>query len=80
MCERIQQSGGNSAVPNPISFTLNRSKAGIPGRRGTHALGIPYVHSIHGASFHFGQPAVLHHSNRVAEKLAIGWCQHFVTV
>ena len=64
----------------PDLVHTHSSKAGILGRRAAHALGIPCVHSIHGASFHFGQPAVLHHSYRIAEKLANRWCQHFVTV
>jgi len=64
----------------PDLLHTHSSKAGILGRRAAYALGIPCVHSIHGASFHFGQPAALHHSYRIAEKLANRWCQHFVTV
>ena len=64
----------------PDIVHTHSSKAGILGRRAAFALGIPCVHSIHGAAFHFGQPAVLQSAYRTAEKLAEPWCQHFITV
>ena len=64
----------------PDLVHTHSSKAGILGRRAAHVLGIPCIHSIHGASFHFGQPTFLYHSYRIAEKLASGWCEHFITV
>ncbi len=64
----------------PDLVHTHSSKAGILGRRAAHALGIPCVHSIHGASFHFGQSPVLHRSYRLAEKMADRWCRHFITV
>lgn len=64
----------------PDIVHTHSSKAGILGRRAAYALGIPCVHGIHGASFHFGQPAVLFHAYKTAEKLAEKWCQHFITV
>lgn len=64
----------------PDIVHTHSSKAGILGRRAAYALGIPCVHGIHGASFHFGQPAVLFNAYKVAERLADRWCQHFITV
>ena len=67
-------------VYKPDIVHTHSSKAGIIGRRAAYALGIPCVHSIHGAAFHFGQPSVLFHAYRQAEKIADHWCQHFITV
>ncbi len=64
----------------PDIVHTHSSKAGIIGRRAAYALGIPCVHSIHGAAFHFGQHPVLFRAYRQAEKVADSWCQHFITV
>jgi len=64
----------------PDLVHTHSSKAGIIGRRAAYALGIPCVHSIHGASFHYGQPAGLYRAYRVAERVADRWCQEFITV
>ena len=64
----------------PDIVHTHSSKAGIIGRRAAYALGIPCVHSIHGASFHYGQPAILHKAYKIAERMAEPWCQHFITV
>ena len=64
----------------PDIVHTHSSKAGIIGRRAAYALGIPCVHSIHGAAFHYGQHPVLFHAYRQAEKIADSWCQHFITV
>ncbi|MCH2203540.1 MAG: glycosyltransferase family 4 protein [Fuerstiella sp.] len=64
----------------PDLVHTHSSKAGILGRRAAHTLRIPCVHTIHGASFHYGQPRVLHWAYRRAEKFAERWCQHFITV
>ncbi|MCP4508746.1 MAG: glycosyltransferase family 4 protein, partial [Fuerstiella sp.] len=64
----------------PDIVHTHSSKAGILGRRAAWDLAIPCVHSIHGAAFHFGQPAVLQNAYRLAEKTADRWCQHFITV
>jgi glycosyltransferase involved in cell wall biosynthesis len=64
----------------PDIVHTHSSKAGILGRRAAYALGIPCVHGIHGASFHFGQPAVLFNAYKIAERMANRWCQHFITV
>ncbi len=64
----------------PDVVHTHSSKAGILGRRAAYALGIPCVHSIHGASFHYGQPTILHNAYKAAERIADRWCQHFITV
>lgn len=64
----------------PDIVHTHSSKAGIIGRRAAYALGIPCIHTVHGAAFHYGQPKVLYHSYRLAEKLAAKWCQKIITV
>ncbi|MCA9035152.1 MAG: glycosyltransferase, partial [Planctomycetaceae bacterium] len=64
----------------PDVVHTHSSKAGILGRYAAHRLGIPAVHTIHGASFHYGQPAVLHWCYRQAERMAARWCQRFISV
>lgn len=64
----------------PDIVHTHSSKAGILGRRAAYALGLPCVHGIHGASFHFGQPTVLYKAYKSAEKIADHWCQHFISV
>ncbi len=64
----------------PDIVHTHSSKGGILGRRAAWSLGLPCVHSIHGASFHFGQPSILFKAYRMAERMADKWCQHFITV
>ena len=64
----------------PDLVHTHSSKGGILGRRAAYALSIPAVHTIHGASFHYGQPAFLHTAYRTAERMADRWCRHFITV
>ena len=64
----------------PDIVHTHSSKAGILGRRAAYSLGIPCVHTVHGAAFHYGQAAVLYHSYRMAEKLAAKWCSKIITV
>lgn len=64
----------------PDLVHTHSSKAGILGRLAAHQLGLPAVHTIHGASFHFGQNPILHHAYRFAERRAARWCEHFITV
>lgn len=64
----------------PDIVHTHSSKAGILGRRAAWSLGIPCVHSIHGAAFHYGQPAVLYRAYQLAEKMAERWCQHYICV
>ncbi len=64
----------------PQLVHTHSSKAGILGRLAAHQLGIPAVHTIHGASFHYGQNVVAHTAYKWAERRAARWCQHFITV
>lgn len=56
------------------------SKAGILGRRAAHQLGIPVVHTIHGASFHFGQRPLVYRAYIALEKWGALWTDHFISV
>lgn len=64
----------------PDLVHTHSSKAGILGRLAAHQLGIPAVHTIHGASFHFGQNPLLHRAYRWSERKAARWCDHLITV
>ncbi|MEN9556929.1 MAG: putative glycosyltransferase EpsD [Planctomycetota bacterium] len=64
----------------PDIVHTHSSKAGILGRLAAWQLGLPAVHTIHGAAFHYGQHPVLHQAYRLAERLAANWCDHFITV
>lgn len=64
----------------PEIVHTHSSKAGILGRLAAHQLGLPTVHTVHGASFHFGQNPLLHHAYRWAERRAANWCDHFICV
>lgn len=64
----------------PDIVHTHSSKAGILGRKAAHSLGLPAVHTIHGASFHYGQNLLLNRAYRAAERVAARWCDHFITV
>ena len=64
----------------PEIVHTHSSKAGILGRLAAFQLGLPAVHTIHGAAFHYGQHPVLHHAYRYAECVAARWCDHFISV
>lgn len=64
----------------PEMVHTHSSKAGILGRLAAHQLGLPAVHTVHGASFHFGQNPLLHQAYRWAERRAAGWCDRFICV
>lgn len=64
----------------PDMVHTHSSKAGILGRAAAAKLGIPAVHTIHGASFHYGQPGVLHWLYIAAEKWAARRCERFISV
>lgn len=64
----------------PEIVHTHSSKVGIIGRRAAWKLGLPAVHTIHGASFHYGQNPILHRAYRVAEGLAARWCEHMICV
>lgn len=65
---------------SPQLVHTHSSKAGILGRLAAHQLGIPAVHTIHGASFHYGQNIVAQTAYKWAERRASRWCQHYITV
>ena len=37
-------------------------------------------YTIHGAAFHYGQPGILWHAYRSAERMASRWCQRYISV
>jgi len=65
---------------DPDIVHTHSSKAGILGRRAAFRLGLPVVHTIHGASFHFGQPALTYRAYVAAEKMAAPWTDAFISV
>ncbi len=64
----------------PDIVHTHSSKAGILGRRAAYRLGIPVVHTIHGASFHYGQSTLTYQSYIAMEKIASRWTDHFISV
>lgn len=64
----------------PDLIHTHSSKAGILGRAAAAKLGIPAVHTIHGASFHYGQNPVTYEVYRLAEKWAARRCERFISV
>lgn len=64
----------------PDLVHTHSSKAGILGRAAAAKLGIPAVHTIHGASFHFGQNPLAYEAYRLAEKWAAKRCDKFISV
>jgi glycosyltransferase involved in cell wall biosynthesis len=64
----------------PQIVHTHSSKAGILGRLAAARLGIPAVHTIHGAAFHYGQHPAAHRSYILAEKWAASRCQQFISV
>lgn len=64
----------------PDIVHTHSSKAGILGRAAAAKLGIPAVHTIHGASFHYGQNAIAHELYRLVEKWAARRTARFISV
>ncbi len=64
----------------PDIVHTHSSKAGILGRRAAWKLGIPAVHTIHGASFHRGQHPLAFRAYQMLERRAARWCEHFISV
>jgi glycosyltransferase involved in cell wall biosynthesis len=64
----------------PQIVHTHSSKAGILGRAAARALGIPVVHTIHGAAFHYGQSRVAYEAYRWAERWAGRRTDHFISV
>ncbi len=64
----------------PDIVHTHSSKAGILGRAAATKLGIPAVHTVHGAAFHHGQSALAFNAYRMAERLAARWCDAIISV
>ncbi|MBD3673341.1 MAG: glycosyltransferase family 4 protein [Planctomycetaceae bacterium] len=64
----------------PQILHTHSSKAGVMGRSAAKKLKIPVIHTIHGAAFHYGQPALLHNLYKQAERWAGKRTDHFITV
>lgn len=64
----------------PEIVHTHSSKAGIIGRRAAYRLGIPCVHTIHGASFHVGQHPAAFRLYRWLEKQAAPWTDRYISV
>ena len=64
----------------PQIIHTHSSKAGILGRAAAARLGIPAVHTIHGAAFHYGQNPLAHRLYIAAEKWAAPRCQRLISV
>ncbi len=64
----------------PDIVHTHSSKAGIIGRAAAHSVGIPVVHTIHGAAFHYGQSKLAYEVYRRAEKWAARRTSHFISV
>jgi glycosyltransferase involved in cell wall biosynthesis len=64
----------------PEIVHTHSSKAGILGRAAAHKLGIPAVHTIHGAAFHYGQSRPAYAVYVRAEKWAAKRTTKFISV
>ena len=64
----------------PDVVHTHSSKAGILGRAAASKLGIPAVHTVHGAAFHFGQSKLAQRVYQFAERRAIKWCDAMICV
>jgi glycosyltransferase involved in cell wall biosynthesis len=73
LCELLRQL-------RPQIVHTHSSKAGILGRAAAAKVGIPCVHTIHGASFHYGQNPLAYRVYVAAEKWAARRTAHFVSV
>jgi glycosyltransferase involved in cell wall biosynthesis len=65
---------------NPQIIHTHSSKAGIIGRWAAAKLKIPCVHTIHGASFHYGQNPLAYGLYKYLEKWAAPKTTHFISV
>lgn len=64
----------------PDVVHTHSSKAGILGRAVAAKLGIPAVHTVHGAAFHYGQNRVAYGAYVAAERWAARRTAHFISV
>jgi glycosyltransferase involved in cell wall biosynthesis len=65
---------------NPDIVHTHSSKAGILGRAAAAKVGIPVVHTIHGASFHRGQSTLAFQAYQMLERRAARWTNAFISV
>jgi glycosyltransferase involved in cell wall biosynthesis len=65
---------------HPDIVHTHSSKAGILGRMAAASLGLPVVHTIHGASFHYGQSVLAYRTYVGLERLAARWTDRFISV
>ena len=64
----------------PAVVHTHSSKAGIVGRAAAWRERVPCVHTVHGASFHYGQRQLLQRGYIAAERWAARRCQRMVSV
>ncbi|MCA9108735.1 MAG: glycosyltransferase family 4 protein [Planctomycetaceae bacterium] len=64
----------------PEIVHTHSSKAGIIGRASAKSVGIPCVHTVHGASFHYGQHPAVFRTYVEAERWAARRTAHFISV
>ncbi len=64
----------------PDIVHTHSSKAGILGRAAAKKLRLPVVHTIHGASFHYGQSPLAYRMYQAAERWAARKTDHFISV
>ncbi len=64
----------------PDIVHTHSSKAGIVGRRAAWDAKLPVVHTIHGASFHYGQSQLISKTYVSLERMAARWTDHFISV
>lgn len=64
----------------PDIVHTHSAKAGVLGRLAAWRLGIPVVHTVHGAPFYPYQPWIAYHAIRWAEWLAARWTDRLICV
>ena len=64
----------------PEIVHTHSSKAGVLGRAAAQKVGIPAVHTVHGASFHYGQSPLAYGAYIASEKWAAKRTAHFISV
>ena len=64
----------------PDIVHTHSSKAGILGRAAAAKIGIPAVHTVHGPSFHRGQPWAVNRAFIAAERWAARRCARMISV
>jgi glycosyltransferase involved in cell wall biosynthesis len=64
----------------PDIVHTHSSKAGILGRAAAERAGVPAVHTVHGAAFHYGQSALAYRAYVAAERWAAKRTARFISV